>query len=368
MAVETGTATSNTDLWDKLLAFLTTNADLVAAGQAWTQSWSLTAGAIKHVVVEGPVPAAGTKPMVGLRFYPSQYTAEETTISVSGCTGLSATATHFADHTNSLVRFVQAFVANSTSMAYWFVANGRRFIAVWRIGTVYQAIHGGFMLPYGVPSSHPYPLFIGGTRGFADGSSGIANRGQPTSYTSATLQHSMFAIPSGLTSYSATDNVTDTSACILRPGMTWADVTAKGGISGYAMPRARMSPFLFQKFAGPDGGYNNAGTRGVIPLNDNSGDGNYDSTISTLGYREVRSRLIAGLDGEFPLTRLSVFTPQTSQTGDYASTHGVLDGVYSLPGIGNSVENIVTYDGVDHIVFPNVYLSGSMDFWALALE
>lgn len=34
MAHVTGTATSNTDLWTKLLAFLTSNADLVAAGQA----------------------------------------------------------------------------------------------------------------------------------------------------------------------------------------------------------------------------------------------------------------------------------------------------------------------------------------------
>lgn len=368
MAHVTGTATSNTDLWTKLLAFLTSNADLVAAGQAWTQDWSLTSGSVQHVVMSGPTSAAGTKPMVGLRLYPAQYTAEESTISVAGCTGLSATATGFADHTNSLTRFVQAFTSNTASMPYWFVANGRRFVAVWRVGTVYECIYGGFMLHYGVPTSYPYPLFVGGTRGFSGADLSTTTRMPPTSYTAATLQHSAFAIPSGLTSYSATDIATDTSACILRPNLTWADITAKGGATAYTLPRCRMTPYLFQRFAGPDGGYNNAGSNGVAPLNNYNGEGEFSSIIPSLGYREIRSRLTAGLDGEFPLTPLTVFNPQATLSAEYAAAYGALDGVFAVPGIGNSAENIVTYGGVDHVVFPNVYLTGSMDFWALALE
>lgn len=366
MAVTTGTATSSTDLWDKLLAFITEDPDLVAEGAAWEQVWSNTVGAVRHVVMAGPASATGSRPMVGLRLFPAQYTAEEATISLSGCTGVSASATTFAEHRNGLARPVQAFVPNNSLMPYWFVCNARRFVAVWRIGTVYQAIYGGFILPYGTPTSYPYPLFVGGTRGFTSANTNL--NPPPNSYSVATLQHSVFAIPCNATTYSQATTDIDTSACVLRPSLSWADVTGKGIPAPYVLPRARMAPFLYQKFVGPDGGHNDAGSSGVIPLNDNNREGEYAYSIPTLGYREVRSRTIAGLDGEFPLTRLTMSMPQTSLTGEYAQTLGALDGVFAVPGIGNSAENIVTLDGVDHIVFPNVYQTGSMDFWALALE
>ena len=46
---------------------------------------------------------------------------------------------------------------------YWFIANGRRFIIIAKISTVYQTCYGGFILPYGLPSEFPYPLVIGGS-------------------------------------------------------------------------------------------------------------------------------------------------------------------------------------------------------------
>lgn len=46
---------------------------------------------------------------------------------------------------------------------------------------------------------------------------------------------------------------------------------------------------------------------------------------------------------------------------------GELDGMYSVPGYGNSVENIITANGVDHLVVQDVYRTGYSDYWALKL-
>jgi hypothetical protein len=45
---------------------------------------------------------------------------------------------------------------------YWFVANGRRFVAVAKVSTVYQSGYAGFLLPYHLPTTWPYPMFVGG--------------------------------------------------------------------------------------------------------------------------------------------------------------------------------------------------------------
>jgi hypothetical protein len=49
------------------------------------------------------------------------------------------------------------------SIPYWFVRNGRRFIVVAKISTVYEALYGGFILPYATPAQFPYPIMVGGT-------------------------------------------------------------------------------------------------------------------------------------------------------------------------------------------------------------
>lgn len=45
---------------------------------------------------------------------------------------------------------------------YWFIANGRRFMVIAKVSTTYASLHGGFILPYGLPSEMPYPIAVGG--------------------------------------------------------------------------------------------------------------------------------------------------------------------------------------------------------------
>ena len=41
-------------------------------------------------------------------------------------------------------------------MPYWFIANGRRFIVIVRVSSVYQSAYAGFILPYHLPNTF-YP-------------------------------------------------------------------------------------------------------------------------------------------------------------------------------------------------------------------
>ena len=50
-------------------------------------------------------------------------------------------------------------------MPYWIVANSRRILMCYEVNGVYEWVHLGFLLPYGLPNENPYPLLIGGSSG-----------------------------------------------------------------------------------------------------------------------------------------------------------------------------------------------------------
>lgn len=50
----------------------------------------------------------------------------------------------------------------SSTTPYWFYANGRRFIPVWKASTVYLTGYFGWILPFGLPAEYPRPLLIAG--------------------------------------------------------------------------------------------------------------------------------------------------------------------------------------------------------------
>lgn len=47
---------------------------------------------------------------------------------------------------------------------------------------------------------------------------------------------------------------------------------------------------------------------------------------------------------------------------------GELDGVYYVPGFDNAVENTVTIDGKQHVVFQDVARTGFNDYYALRMD
>lgn len=326
MAFITGTATDAADLWSKLLDFLQNNEDLVADGQNWDVAWEAPTGSPNEtaIVLRGPGYTGTDNVYVGMQRV-DRPTPDEYEIQTVGMTGFLAGATTIFEHANVSPQPVRMFI-DSHAMTYWMVANGRRFVVVAKISTVFESMYAGLFLPYGDPTQYSYPLFIGGSAGIRPNADAIS------SWRSTAEGHRHFM--------HAYENVfnpnAETSAWTLSPQGEWLRTVSTGTQGPVAVGPRRFHA-----------GLDNA---------ENTGSGRW-------GYRTINDRLRAGFDGSMLLT------PHTLvQSIPANQTYGVLHGTFHVPGFGNSAENIVTMDGVDHLVVQDVFRTGVGEFWALALE
>ncbi len=333
MAFETGTATDCFDLFSKLVAFLTTDSELVAEGEEWTDVWqpednSNSDGTNGHdIVLRGPGLSASDQVYVGLRLTPDLLN-DSAAISVVGMTGVIPSSLSFDDHVNVTPTKVRCFTRGSNPMDYWFTANGRRFVVVVQVSTVYESIYAGLFLPYGDPTQYSYPLFIGGCAG------GSTGGGEPIDWRSTGDNHSNFTKPTRDSSASTWE----TSAWMLDPSGNWL----RCGTTDGEDQNVGMTPFEFF----------------------DSANWNVDKSVSSTRYSYVDmiSRVVPTYDDEFVLTPVGMV-----QSSPSVQAYGVLEGVYHAAGRGNSAENVIAIDGVDHIAFPNVFRTGIGEFWAVAL-
>jgi hypothetical protein len=321
MAVETGTASDGADLYSKLVSFLTTNTDLVAAGQEWSEVWSGAGSYSTDKVLRGPGLAGTDSVYVGMR-YTANVATEAYAIRLVGMTGYLASATQFNEHINVTPDYVRMFL-DANPMTYWFVANGRRFIVVAKIGTVYETLYGGLILPYALPTAYPLPLFIGGSAGPED-SDGPAN------WRSVSDAHCFFAEPYYSSSVEA-------SAWMLSPEGTWLRVADTGTATSCA---------VYPGYIGSNGEY--FGT---------------DTNNAYLAPQFVLYALMEGYGGDRALWPCAVL----NNVGQ-GQTYGLLDGVNRCQGYGNAAENIITVSSVDHLVVPNVFRSSFRNYMTVALE
>lgn len=328
MAFATGTASSHTDLFAKLKTFLTTNTDLVAASQAWTNPWSAPGGApnTTDIVLEGPGLAGGDAVLVGLSLV-ADVPDDSYVLYSRGMTGVVSGGVRIADHVNRSPLVGMYLDANP--MTYWFVANGRRFVVVVKISTIFQAMYGGLYLPYATPTVYPYPYFIGGTRGEI----AVA----PLNWRSVQADHTHFVSPAAVAGFGGQPN-RDTGAWMLDPAANWIRCWNNG--SDLGNPKIGLGPEnLFDGLSA---------SRGVTTLQ--------------YGYDNVRQRTGQCYGGDFMLSPIT-FVQQTPTD----QTYGILDGCFRVTGMNNAAENIVTIGGVDHLVVQNAFRTGTGDYWALAL-
>ena len=345
MAYRTGTAANHTALWDTLLDFLQNDTSLVASGQAWSIPWQV-AGQPELVLQS----AAGAR--VALKRIDNALTAGESVIWMSGCTGVIGSSISFTDHVNSLSRTPAVFL-DQNPMQYWMVANGRRFVVVIKISTVYQAMYGGFFLPYASPTSYPYPLFVGGTRGF----SGYSAAQIAVTWRAAEADHYRHFVYAK-TSNGATSGF-DSQAMILTPEASWHAGNIDYNVGAYVLPRFVMGPRAFPEFLGGTSIGDN-----LTPTFNSTSSG---SNPQRYGYADIRSRLVAGLNGEMPITPVTIMRFNNATSPDPV-TFGILDGCFSVAGVGNTAESLITIGGVNHLVVPNVQRTSAAEYWALALE
>lgn len=340
MAWTTGTATSHTDLYDKLVAFLTTNPDLVAADQAWTKAWQHAQGDRFGVVLSGPGLAGLDRVLVGLKLTGNTATeqaAGQYWITTYGMTGVLGSAGGIEQHVNPTPRAARMFL-DVGAMTYWFIANGRRFIVIVKISTIFESMYAGLFLPYATPIQYPYPMFLGGTAG--------AVTLVPDNWRNLSEYHRAFCFSStGATLESA--GTFQGAAWTLTPGAEWlftgGTITASIWPAAFIFPNTRPRTYFNYALTGHEIGSNSTGVS--VP------EDVYASTGSTL------------VDEALLLTPMHLVREAPSE-----AVYGILDGCYSVSGHRNASENIITVGGVDHLVAQNTFRAGLGSYFALALE
>lgn len=159
MAWETGSVTDYDDLLDKLKTFLTTDSDLVSANQEWVVLKDEIISEQRYVYFRGPGLADNDQIHVNIRrFYNSPTSVYNW--EVRGATSYDGGMAYNVQPGTSNYSYL---CLSNVSMTYWFFANGRRFIVIVKIGTVYVSMYAGLIMPYALPSEYSYPLFIGAT-------------------------------------------------------------------------------------------------------------------------------------------------------------------------------------------------------------
>ncbi len=317
MAFETGTATDYRDLMVKFRAFITGNADLVAAGQEWTELRWASAADTQELIIEGPGLAGTDAIYCGIRTFEDaslgRYIWE-----MNGFIGYNA-ANAFNDQPGAIQQsdYPPKMTLANASMSYWFVANGRRAVIVAKNGSIYEAAYIGFMLPYATPGEYPYPLVVGGS-----------TTGESTSLDSSnqSASHRAFPGPGGNSSSSAQPS---TLAIRAQDG-AWIRPRTHYGANDY-----NASP-------------STSNTEGVLPV-----------------WATRSANIRENIDGGYTLYPLQ---PVRTSNSPSKGVLGELDGCFWVPGFNQAAENIIQVGGIDHIVFQNVHRTGNRDYWALKQE
>lgn len=335
MAYETGTATDHADLWDRFMSFITTDPELVALGQNWDIVWGSDSNsdaddASLGVVLRGPGLADDASVYIAMRRDDANIAGDVSTWYMRGCTGVIESAAAYNLHVNTTPYAVKMFTRPNT-MRYWFMASGRRFIIVVQVGTVYEAMYGGFFLPYADPTVYTYPLFIGG-------SAGSGGNTEATSHTSVADDHSLFPFSNSNSLTGSTGYMP--SAWMLDPSGAWLKVSKND-----ASAPACIGPAYFGGGLGL-GAVLNAGQG-------NSGGGNY-------GYEDVSKREQTAYGDGFVMTPFTLVQATPSD-----QTFGVLDGVYRVTGRGQTIENVIQAENSAHIVFQNAFRTALGSWFAV---
>ena len=307
MAYATGTASNYRDLVGELRDFLVGNADLVAAGQAWTLlsgPASGTPAATDELVFSGPGLAGDDDIRIGIKFYTDAGLGYYNV----GFVGLTSSGVNDIENQPGASIPHWMLLLNG-SMNYRFIANGRRFIVICRAGANYPQAYAGFILPEHLPDDWPYPLFVGACAW--DRYAGNSRNDTANS-----------AYWNGTTESPGPTNRATGSLC--DAGRMWRPVSNRwqsGGDSDQVHTGDWFTPFFEQ----------------------NARQSLTNSPVLSQGLLFSRSDAIG------------------------RATYGRFDGVFYLPAFGVTPDQIISIGGVNHVAIPNVFRTNDGNFSAYAL-
>lgn len=313
MAYVTGTATDHVDLFNKFRNFLTTNAELFAAGQAWTQeAGNMGILAVdQQITVKGPGLAGADQVYAGLELV-EDIASDKFAIKFWGHAGLDLVADAHTQPIQSADHYLPIW---NGSMNYWFIANGRRWICVVQVSSTWQSAHCGLLLPFSTPTEYPYPYYIAGM-----------SRQDFTRWSDADTRHRFFAAPGNLT------------AQVYRVDNSWDEV-------GNYSTSTNTSPQRSTGWVYPARHY---------VINTTNFDGVTADSDETIMYG-----MDTCFDGSYFMRQLQVHASLPS------TQIGVLDGVFWVTGRGNASGNTITKDTTDYLVVQNGQRTDFRDYMAL---
>jgi hypothetical protein len=236
---------------------------LATAGQSWDLIRIYTATGIKRHFFRGHGTAGTDQIFVNL-FISDNAGSDIYNIGIVGATGhlLGDNTTTLQPGTSSPVYML---LLSGSSIPYWFIANGRRFMAVAKVTTVYECMYAGFILPTGTPSEYPYPLAVGGCE-----DSSIR-------YSDTGYDHSAFFCP-------------DDTLKLREKNGSWLSFDIIDGNGNKINPGASVSPF-------GAGGYS-----GTAPIILRGVDGTYVTFPTTLTRSTPTKDVFGDLDGVYAIS------------------------------------------------------------------
>jgi len=211
---------------------------------------------------------------------------------------------------------------------YWFLGNGRRYVVVAKISSVYECLYQGFALPYGLPTQFPYPMVVGGS---ACPTTTVANH----RYSSTTADHRGFANP-----YANDEGII---------------VQGTFDITGYYSTLKAMQGTSWIRMQGRSGDTlsNDNNVWPYVSAENAYNEGNEFTTL-----------LRENIDGSYPVFPLIMMMNSPNK-----HIFGELQGCYAVPGFGGiAAEDTLTINGETYIVFPIVANASRGDFWAIKKE
>jgi len=322
-AVATGSVTGHLALLTALKTFLTTDTDLVTAGEEWAvekdetiASYSMSNPTVsipsggwgtqfRDVYFTGPGLAGTDAIHVNIRAYDVPAVGAYSWM-IQGATDYDGGVPWHQQPNNSWYsNNFRYFPLGNSTIDYWFVANGRRFMVVAKISGDSFFLHGGLILPYALPSEYPYPLMVSACTNLANALP--SDTSLSNFWVSNYDNPAMFRHRDSIWLYSSL--------------FTSIATSAQFGIWPW-YPIVVMSSAL-QHIGPPDGSFS------LLP-----------------------ATLISGYDG--------------------GNVYGEVDGVFYIPGLSPAVsplfEDTVTIGGVDYLVVQNVDKAGRHDYAAIRLD
>lgn len=217
-------------------------------------------------------------------------------------------------------------LTKSTSIAYWLVVNGGRYVLVCRISGVYLSAYSGFILPYEVPADYPWPMAVGAVYNVEGSRWDLSTEGGFRNFWDPGSSAGSIATPSGLS--------------VMQPSGAWREFANRINSSG------------------SEGG----GTTQTSKLCGLTWPYSFTADSSTQQVAVFRDCL----DGSLPLLPIILAVPPL--TGFAGAVLGEFDGVYAMNGFGNTSEAVTRDGAVDVLSVNNVFRTSRQHWAGIAMD